>query len=69
MSRRLAIMFVSAVAAAVAIPTVAIPTVAARAATAPVIPPACIVVHGPSGLTIQVGYAPDGPATCHQVGG
>jgi hypothetical protein len=37
----------------------------AKAAT---VPPACVVVHGPNGLTIQVGYAPTGPSGCHQVG-
>lgn len=24
----------------------------------------CVVIHGPNGLTIQVGYAPNGPTGC-----
>ena len=31
------------------------------------IPPACVVVNGPNGLTVQVGYAPNGPSDCHQI--
>lgn len=30
------------------------------------LPPACVVVHGPSGATVQVGYAPSGPSDCQQ---
>jgi hypothetical protein len=37
----------------------------AHAAT---VPPECVVVHGPGGATVQVGYAPNGPSDCHQVG-
>jgi hypothetical protein len=29
-------------------------------------PPTCVVVNGPNGLTIQVGYAPTGPGDCQQ---
>lgn len=25
---------------------------------------ACVVVQGPNGVTVQVGYAPDGPSGC-----
>jgi hypothetical protein len=32
------------------------------------VPPECVVVHGPGGANIQVGYAPNGPSDCHQVG-
>ena len=31
------------------------------------VPAECVVVNGPNGLTIQVGYAPSGPAGCHQL--
>jgi hypothetical protein len=37
------------------------PTVASAAGP---VPAACVVVNGPSGLTVQVGYAPSGPADC-----
>lgn len=36
-------------------------------ATATTLPPACVVVHGPSGATVQVGYAPNGPGACRQL--
>lgn len=39
-------------------------TVPALAAPAPSAPPACVVVNGPSGAVLQVGYAPNGPADC-----
>ena len=29
--------------------------------------PTCIVIKGPSGLNIQIGYAPNGPASCRQL--
>ncbi|HEX4864243.1 MAG TPA: hypothetical protein VFV02_09235 [Acidimicrobiales bacterium] len=31
------------------------------------LPPACVVVHGGNGLTIQIGYAPNGPGDCTQL--
>lgn len=37
---------------------------AAPAYPAASVPSACVVVHGPSGATVQVGYAPKGPAGC-----
>jgi hypothetical protein len=64
MRRRLAILFMSAAAAAALVPTLA-----AHASTSATLPPACVVIHGPQGLTVQVGYAPDGPTTCRQVNG
>ena len=36
----------------------------AKAAT---LPPACVVVNGPNGLHLQVGFAPTGPAGCTQL--
>ncbi|MBV8690494.1 MAG: hypothetical protein JOZ37_05530 [Actinobacteria bacterium] len=30
-------------------------------------PATCIVVSGPSGLNLQVGYAPNGPADCQHI--
>ena len=27
-------------------------------------PPACVVVNGPGGLHLQVGYSPNGPEDC-----
>jgi hypothetical protein len=41
-----------------------VPGSGAKAHAATTVPPACVVVNGPSGLTIQVGYAPDGPGDC-----
>ncbi len=29
--------------------------------------PACVVVNGPAGLHLQVGYAPNGPDDCTQL--
>jgi hypothetical protein len=29
--------------------------------------PTCVVVTGPGGLNLQVGYAPNGPADCQRV--
>lgn len=29
--------------------------------------PACVVVDGPSGLHIQIGYAPNGPSDCQHL--
>lgn len=29
--------------------------------------PACVVIHGPNGLHLQVGYAPTGPDACTQI--
>jgi hypothetical protein len=40
---------------------VAAPTIASAATP---VPPACVVVNGPNGLTVQAGYAPNGPADC-----
>lgn len=31
------------------------------------LPPLCVVVNGGNGLTLQVGYAPDGPNDCAQL--
>jgi hypothetical protein len=28
------------------------------------LPPACVVFNGGNGLTIQIGYAPNGPGDC-----
>ncbi|HWE55202.1 MAG TPA: hypothetical protein VG435_06790 [Acidimicrobiales bacterium] len=39
----------------------------APAAHATSVPPACVVVHGPNGLSLQVGYSPTGPSGCGQV--
>ena len=42
-----------ATAAALTVPAVATP-----------LPAACVVVHGPNGVTLQVGSAPHGPSDC-----
>jgi hypothetical protein len=41
----------------------------APAAYASILPSssACVVVNGPSGATVQVGYAPNGPQGCTQL--
>ena len=31
------------------------------------VPAACLVVNGPSGLHLQVGYAPNGPSDCQHI--
>jgi hypothetical protein len=41
----------------------AVPATVAVHAAGPV-PPACVVVNGPSGATVQAGYAPNGPGDC-----
>lgn len=41
--------------------------IAVPALAAPTVPPACVVVHGPSGAHLQVGLAPHGPADCTQL--
>jgi hypothetical protein len=43
-----------------------IPGAGAKPHAATTLPPACVVVNGPSGATIQIGYAPNGPSDCHQ---
>jgi hypothetical protein len=30
-------------------------------------PAACVVVNGPSGLHLQLGYAPNGPSDCRHI--
>jgi len=30
-------------------------------------PAACLVVNGPSGLHLQIGYAPHGPSDCRHI--
>lgn len=39
-----------------------IPALAAPSNSA--VPPACVVVNGPNGLSVQAGYAPGGPSDC-----
>jgi len=39
-----------------------IPAVAAM--TSRSVPPACVVVNGPNGVSVQAGYAPNGPSDC-----
>ena len=47
--------------------TIAAPLAAsANAQTAPA-SPACVVVNGPNGLHLQIGYAPTGPDGCIQL--
>lgn len=31
------------------------------------VPPACVVATGPNGVTLQIGYAPNGPADCTHI--
>ncbi len=31
------------------------------------VPAGCLVVNGPSGIHIQVGYAPNGPSDCQHI--
>ena len=50
-----------AVATAAAALAMLAPT-ASRAAT-----PTCVVVNGPHGFHLQIGYAPNGPSGCKQV--
>ncbi|HEU5034407.1 MAG TPA: hypothetical protein VFT62_06575 [Mycobacteriales bacterium] len=47
----------------------AIPALASSptSSTGSTVPPACVVVTGPNGATVQVGYAPNGPADCQQL--
>jgi hypothetical protein len=45
----------------------AIPAFAAPAPSATTLPAACVVVNGPSGATLQIGYAPTGPSGCTQL--
>ena len=45
----------------------AMPGASAKPHAATTVPAECVVVNGPNGLTIQVGYAPSGPAGCHQL--
>lgn len=59
MSRRLIVGLVALGAVGIAVPA----SYAATAQSSPV-PSACVVVNGPNGATVQVGYAPDGPAGC-----
>ena len=35
--------------------------------SATTLPPACVVLNGGNGLTIQIGYAPNGPGDCTQL--
>lgn len=51
---------------AVVLGSTALAGVAFAAPTRPAtsVPPACVVVSGPSGATLQVGYAPNGPSDC-----
>lgn len=51
-------------AAAVAVGAAAVPALAATSSPSPTLPPACVVVNGPNGAHLQVGYAPGGPADC-----
>ena len=46
---------------------IAAPLAASANAQAPQASPACIVVNGPNGLHLQVGYAPTGPDGCTQL--
>ena len=53
---------------------IALGIAAAAAAIAMLVPstgsaaqPACIVVDGPGGLHLQVGYAPNGPDDCRHI--
>ena len=39
-----------------------IPALAATSSSS--VPPACVVVNGPSGVSVQAGYAPNGPSDC-----
>ena len=45
----------------------ALPLAAGAARQATPVPAACVVVNGPSGITVQAGYAPTGPDGCAQV--
>jgi hypothetical protein len=58
MKKKIAVAF-AAVAAAVAM----LVPVSSHAAA----PAACVVVNGPSGLHLQVGYAPNGPSDCTHI--
>lgn len=50
---------VVAATAGLTLPALASPTKPAQPAA-----PTCVVVNGPNGATLQLGYAPDGPAGC-----
>jgi hypothetical protein len=62
MRKRVALVLGAAGAITLLAPVAA--TVTASAASAP---PACVVVTGPSGLNLQVGYAPNGPSDCRRI--
>jgi len=47
--------------------SLAIPFAARATTQAASVPPACFVIAGPNGLTVQAGYAPTGPAGCQQL--
>ena len=63
MSRRVVLALTACAAVGMAVP-------AAHAAAKPhatTLPPACVVVNGPSGAHLQIGYSPNGPADCTQL--
>lgn len=44
--------------------TLVVPFAVHTSAKAATVPAACVVVTGPNGAHLQVGYAPNGPADC-----
>ena len=40
---------------------------AATSSSQTTVGPECVVITGPNGLTIQVGFAPTGPAGCRHI--
>jgi hypothetical protein len=43
---------------------IAVPALATPTKSSPPLPPACVIVTAPNGVTVQVGYAPNGPGDC-----
>jgi hypothetical protein len=44
-----------------------IPGASAKPRAATTVPSECVVVSGPGGVNIQVGYAPNGPTDCRHL--
>lgn len=46
---------------------VGVPLAQAASHPSATVPPACVVVNGPNGVHLQVGYSPHGPSDCTQL--
>lgn len=52
---------------AIAIATVAAAIAMLAPATSHAATPTCLVINGPGGFHLQIGYAPHGPSDCQQL--